>query len=55
LAFIKDIEGGRWIIDDIAKQMIFYKDDNVTEIARFDLKDISGNSTSTNVFERVRA
>lgn len=35
LAFIKAIEGGRWKID--SGQMIFYDDDNATEIARFDL------------------
>lgn len=52
--FIKQIEGGRWIIDESVDQMIFYKDDNTTEIARFNLFDITGSATSTNVFERVR-
>ena len=52
--FIKDIEGGRWIIDSALNQMIFYKDDNITEIARFDLTDATGQPTNTNVFERVR-
>lgn len=52
--FIKDIEGGRWIIDESVNQMIFYKSDNTTEVARFDLKDINGDPTSTEVFERVR-
>jgi len=35
LSFIKGIEGGRWIIS--GGQMIFYTDDNITELARFDL------------------
>lgn len=35
VTFIKDIEGGRWEID--GHQMVFYKDDNTTEVARFDL------------------
>lgn len=40
--FTKDIEGGGWRI--VNGQMIFYKDDNVTEIARFDLTyDGDGN------------
>jgi hypothetical protein len=52
--FIKDIEGGRWIIDDATNQMIFYKNDNTTEVARFNLFDIDGNPTSTCVAERVR-
>lgn len=38
--FTKDIEGGKWeIIDD---QMIFYKSDNTTEVARFNLFDKDG-------------
>ena len=50
--FIKNIEGGRWKIID--NQMIFYSDDNLTEIARFNLTDQSGNPTTQNVFERTR-
>lgn len=48
LAFIKSIEGGRWHI--VGNEMIFYQDDNTTEIARFTLSyDINGNPD-----ERVR-
>ena len=50
--FIDNIEGGRWKI--ISNQMIFYKADNVTEIARFNLLDSDGNPTEINVVERVR-
>jgi hypothetical protein len=40
--FIKNIEGGKWEIS--GSQMIFYKEDNVTEIARFDITyDVDGN------------
>jgi hypothetical protein len=42
LAFIKSIEGGRWHI--VGNEMIFYQDDNTTEIARFTLSyDVNGN------------
>lgn len=42
LDFIKEIEGGKWEIS--GGQMVFYKDDNITEIARFDLTyDGDGN------------
>lgn len=40
--FVKDIEGGKWEIS--GGQMIFYKADNVTEVARFDITyDAEGN------------
>jgi hypothetical protein len=42
ISFIKDIEGGRWHLT--GGQMIFYKNDNTTEVARFDItNDINGN------------
>lgn len=50
--FIKDIEGGRWRIDSGLNQMVFYKDDNTTEIARFDLFDAGGAPTTDAVFDR---
>ena len=34
--------------------MIFFKEDNVTEVARFDLFDDAGNPTMDAVFERTR-
>ncbi len=52
LAFIKGIEGGRWEI--IANQMIFYNDDNITEIARFNLYNSSGVPAEENIYKRVR-
>ena len=52
--FIRDIEGGRWKIDTGTSQMIFYKADNVTEVARFNLFDSAGQPASDNVFERRR-
>jgi hypothetical protein len=54
VSFIENIEGGRWIIDETVNQMIFYESDNVTEVARFNLFDITGSATSTCVYERVR-
>lgn len=50
---IYDIQFGRWRIAN--NQMIFFKDDNVTEIARFDLLDDAGNPTMDAVFERIKA
>ena len=52
LSFLIDIEGGRWRI--IGNQMIFYRSDNSTEIARFNLFDASGTPTMDDVFERQR-
>ena len=55
LAFIKQIEQGRWKIDPVTKQMIFYAPDGYTPIRTFDLKDANGDATSTNIYERVPA
>ena len=52
VAFMKDIEGGRWHVVD--NQMVFYNEDNVTEIARFSLLDSEGQPTETTVAQRVR-
>jgi len=52
LAFIAAIEGGRWEI--ISNQMIFYKEDNITEVARFNLLDKDGLPAEKNVMERTR-
>lgn len=49
---IYDIQFGRWRI--VGDQMIFYKDDNATEVARFNLFDDAGNPTMDAVFERVK-
>jgi len=49
---IRNIEGGKWEI--INNQMVFYKADNTTEIARFNLFDNAGNPTQSNVFKRER-
>ena len=49
---IYDIQFGRWRI--VSNQMIFFKEDNSTEVARFDLFDDAGNPTMDAVFERTR-
>jgi hypothetical protein len=46
------IEGGRWKLE--SNQMLFYREDNLTEIARFNLFDSAGNPTMENVYERQR-
>jgi hypothetical protein len=49
---IYDVQFGRWKI--INNQMIFYKDDNVTEVVRFNLLDDAGNPSIDAVFERLK-
>ena len=46
------IHTGRWQVDENTNQMIFFQDDNATEIARYDLFDRNGNSSITELFER---
>lgn len=45
---------GQWEIDDTNNEMIFYQDDNVTEMGRFELKDNTGVGSTTKVFKRTR-
>ncbi len=54
ISFIKGINGGRWKIDTNTNQMIFYDEDNTTELARFDLYDDSEQASTQDVFERRR-
>lgn len=51
LKYLRSLVGGRWHI--VGDQMIFYEDDNVTEVARFDLKDAGGLPAMANVFQRT--
>ncbi|CAB4127335.1 hypothetical protein UFOVP75_145 [uncultured Caudovirales phage] len=50
------LQNGRWKIfssgPDI-NRMVIFANDNVTPIAKFDLKDVSGAATFTSVFERI--
>ena len=45
---------GRWKIDKDSAQMIFYEEDNITEIMRFNLKDKEGDASYTEVFDRTK-
>ena len=47
-----DIGYGKWEIKN--NQMIFYRSDNVTEVARFNLFDENGIPTMDAVFQRVK-
>lgn len=51
---VRHMTFGRWEIETDTKQMVFYQDDNVTEIARFDLKDDSDSASYESVFERFK-
>ena len=46
------IHTGRWLVDENTNQMVFYQDDNSTEIARYALFDRNGSSSITDLFER---
>ena len=46
------IHTGRWQVDETTKEMIFYQDDNSTEIARYALFDRSGAASIDELFER---
>ena len=46
------IHTGRWLVDEDTNQMIFFQDDNTTEIARYSLFDRNGNSSIDELFER---
>lgn len=52
LSFIKSVEGGKWKIEN--NQMLMYKEDNQTLVAKFNLFDSSGQPASTDVYERRR-
>jgi hypothetical protein len=45
---------GRLKIDDVAKQLILYMPDGVTELARWNIYNSAGALASTNVFDRQR-
>ena len=55
IAFIKDIEGGRWTIDNTTNKMTFYKSDNTTVVAEFDLQNSAGAPSVSEVFTRLRS
>lgn len=54
--FTRHVTAGRWHItssgDD--KHMVFYKEDNDTEVIRFNLTDSDGNATVSSVFQRTK-
>ena len=52
--FVKNINGGRWKMDNNTKEMIFYKEDNVTVLARFSMYDQNKSSAVSEVFQRLR-
>jgi hypothetical protein len=54
ITFIKNIEGGRWKIDTIEKQMIFYNEEGTSVVARFQLYDKDHTPSNTSITERER-
>jgi hypothetical protein len=53
--FIYAMTGGRWKIDPTLNTMTFYRADNVTVVATFNLLDSVAAATYQNVYERTRA
>lgn len=52
IELVRAVEAGRWKI--ASNQMIFYDENNVTEVMRFNLFDKNGQPSESNVFERSR-
>jgi len=50
--FLKDVEGGKWEIEN--NKMVFYKEDNTTEVAKFNLYNKQGQPTEVDVYKRTR-
>jgi len=48
----RTIQFGRWKVDDVKKEMIFYDNDNTTELVKYQLFDKSGSPSVTEVFDR---
>jgi len=52
IELIKHYQEGGWRVDAVTNEMIFFKADNSTEIARFDLFNKDGNPNSASVYQR---
>ena len=52
--YTRHIQAGRWLIHTGTFEMIFFREDNETEIARYSLTDRSGDASFDEVFERVK-
>jgi hypothetical protein len=51
---VRHMTVGRWKIMVDTKEMVFYEEDGVTELARYSLLDRNESPSFTEVFERVR-
>ena len=54
LQLVTDMTTGRWKIDETTNEMIFFKDDGLTVVATYALKDQAGQPASESVFERIK-
>ena len=50
----RHLTAGQWAIDKTNSQMIFYTEDNVSEVGRFDLFDSNSSPSIESVFRRTR-
>lgn len=53
ISFLRAMTAGRWKITDDA-HMVFYGEDNVTEVAKYELKDMEGKRSVLSTFERLK-
>lgn len=53
IEMIKQINSGKWVLEN--NQLIFYENDNGTELMRFNLFDQTGQPAMKNIFTRERA
>jgi len=54
LTLVRNMIAGAWKIDHERFQMIFFKEDNVTEVARFDLRNKRNEPSFLSVFSRQK-
>lgn len=54
IEFIYDVEGGRWLLDQNSNQMVLYKADNSTEVARFNFFGADTLPNVVNPYQRRR-
>lgn len=54
LLFIKAVTGGRWKLDPINNFMIFYAEDNLTQVAKFSMYNSVNQPSVLEVHQRIR-
>lgn len=53
---LADVAFGKWVIVNTgpdANRLVLYRQDGVTIVKKFDLRDLTGNPTISNIFQRL--